>query len=82
MRAELGSPVHDLHFAGPHYTLTNTLGTTPFSRSDMTLMAFYHFFNRAYRGHEMPHQLEGLKLSQESHLPPRKLLCPLLSPSR
>jgi hypothetical protein len=78
MRAELGSPVHDLHFAGPHYTLTNTLGTTPFSRSDLTLMAFYHFFNRAYRGHEMPHQLEGMKLSQESHLPPRKLLCPIL----
>jgi hypothetical protein len=78
MRAELGSPVHDLHFAGPHYTLTNTLGTQPFSHSDLTMMAFYHSFNRAYRGHEMPHQLEGMKLAMESRLPARKLLLPIL----
>jgi hypothetical protein len=78
MRAELGSPVHDLHFAGPHYTMTNTLGAQAFSRSDLTMMTFYHFFNRAYRGHEMPHQLEGMKMAQESRLPPRKLLTPIL----
>src|SRR5262249_38492245 len=38
MRAELGTPVHDLHFTGPDWTMAETLGTR--SLDPRTLTAF------------------------------------------
>lgn len=73
MRAELGSPVHDLHRAGTHYMMVNTLGSRAFSPSDLTMFSFYQFFNRAYRGHIMPHQLEGFKLAERSRMQLKRL---------
>ena len=73
MRAELGSPVHDLHFSGPDMILTTALPTRKFTPNDLTMMSFFHFFNRAYRGHPMPHQLEGFKLAERSGMDSRKL---------
>lgn len=66
MRAELGTPIHDLHFTGPDWTLSQVVGTRDLG--DRTLSAFTSFFwfNRAYRGHPMPHQLEGFKLAEQS----------------
>jgi hypothetical protein len=72
MRAELGSPVHDLHRAGAHLMMVNTVGTRPFSVGDLTMFSFYQFFNRAYRGHIMPHQLEGFKLAERSRMNTRR----------
>jgi len=68
MRAELGSPVHDLHRAGAHLMMVNTIGTRHFSVGNLTMFSFYQFFNRAYRGHIMPHQLEGFKLAERSRM--------------
>jgi hypothetical protein len=68
MRAELGSPVHDLHRAGPHLMMVEVFGTRALSRADLTAFSFYQFFNRAYRGHPMPHQLEGLKLAEQARM--------------
>ena len=68
MRAELGSPVHDLHRAGAHYMMVDTLGSRAFTPGDLTIFSFYQFFNRAYRGHIMPHQLEGFKLAERSRM--------------
>ncbi|HID56896.1 TPA: hypothetical protein EYP37_10235 [Candidatus Poribacteria bacterium] len=73
MRAELGSPVHDLHFSGPDMILTTALPTRSFSPYDLTAISFFHFFNRAYRGHPMPHQLEGFKLAERSGMNVRRL---------
>ena len=72
MRAELGSPVHDLHRAGAHLMMVNTIGTRHFSVGDLTMLSFYQFFNRAYRGHIMPHQLEGFKLAERSRMNTRR----------
>lgn len=66
MRAELGSPVHDLHFSGPDMIITKPLGSRRFRPEDLTGLSFLWFFNRAYRGHPMPHQLEGFKLAERS----------------
>jgi hypothetical protein len=71
MRAELGSPVHDLHRAGAHLMMVN-IGTRHLSVADLTMFSFYQFFNRAYRGHIMPHQLEGFKLAERSHMNTRR----------
>ena len=73
MRAELGSPVHDLHRAGVHLMMVNTIGSHHFSVGNLTMFSFYQFFNRAYRGHIMPHQLEGFKLAERSRMNTRRL---------
>ena len=73
MRAELGSPVHDLHRAGAHYMMVDTLGSRAFTAGDLTIFSFYQFFNRAYRGHVMPHQLEGFKLAERSRMHLKKI---------
>ncbi len=78
MRAELGSPVHDLHFAGPDMIMTTALKTRRFTPSDLTIISFFHFFNRAYRSHPMPHQLEAFKLAERSNMNNKRLLWGLL----
>jgi len=65
IRAELGHPVHDLHFAGPDLVIPQIVGTANLSRSDLTVLSVFFWQNRAYRNHAMPHQLEGLKMSEE-----------------
>ena len=38
------------------------------------MYGLFHFFNRAYRGHVMPHQLEGFKLMERARASHRRLL--------
>ncbi|HGJ66126.1 TPA: hypothetical protein ENS27_12195 [bacterium] len=78
MRAELGSPVHDLHFSGPDMIITKPLGSRVFSPGDLTGLSFLWFFNRAYRGHVMPHQLEGFKLAERSGADNKKMMFAIL----
>ena len=73
MRAELGSPVHDLHFSGPDLIMTTALKTRSFTLNDLTMISFFHFFNRAYRSHPMPHQLEAFKLAERSAMDNKRL---------
>jgi hypothetical protein len=63
MRAELGTPIHDLHFTGPDWVLSEIGGTHSFSPQTLTAFSVFFWFNRAYRGQAMPHQLEGFKLA-------------------
>lgn len=60
IRAQLGSPVHDLHFAGPDRMLLFVLGSKNLSTRDLCFLTIFGGFNRAYRGHPMPHMLEGM----------------------
>ena len=78
MRAELGSPVHDLHFMGPDEMLPRILGTRRIGSSNLTMFSYLFFFNRAYRGHPMPHQLEGFKLAERTGINNRRLLLAML----
>jgi hypothetical protein len=66
IRAELGSPVHDLHFSGPGRMMVSLLGTHRFSHSDLTVTSLFWYFNRAYRSHPMPCILEGVKLGERT----------------
>jgi len=78
MRAELGSPVHDLHFLGPDQTLPKMFGTRRLGPANLTIFAYLYFFNRAYRGHPMPHQLEGFKLAERTQMNARRLLIAMI----
>jgi len=74
MRAQFGSPVHDLHFTGPDTTLSMTFGTQFFDKKDLTIMSLYFWFNRAYRNHPMPHQFEGLRMADRTRTSPRRYM--------
>ena len=74
LRAELGSPVHDLHYIGPDAMLPRMFGTRALGPQNLTMFAFMFSFNRAYRGHPMPHQLEGFKLAAVTGMNNRRLL--------
>jgi hypothetical protein len=67
MRAEMGTPVHDLHFTGPDWILTEVIGQKAFTPAQLTAFSLFFWFNRAYRSHPMPHQLESFKLAEQSH---------------
>jgi hypothetical protein len=71
MRAEVGSPAHDLHHAGPDQILTEVYGPSVFSKTTLAAFSLFWGFNRAYRTHPMPHQLEGFRLAQLSGMPLR-----------
>ncbi len=64
MRAELGPPVHDLHFSGPDYMISSSGGLGNLSRGDLVGLTYFYWFNRAYRGHPMPVGIEGMKMAQ------------------
>jgi len=61
LRAELGPPVHDLHFSGPDHIMTRVAGTPAFKSQDLTMLSFFYWFNRAYRSHPEPGMIEGSK---------------------
>lgn len=74
MRAELGPPVHDLHFSGPDYMLTTSLGLGNMNKADMVGLSYFYWFNRAYRAHPMPVILEGMKMAQVTRSSQRKFI--------
>jgi hypothetical protein len=73
IRAELGSPVHDLHFSGPGRMMVSLFGTRRFNPADLTVISLFWYFNRAYRSHPMPCILEGFKLGERTGVSPFKV---------
>lgn len=71
VRAELGPPAHDLHNGGPDLIITNLFGTdsTVLDGKQLTNMSLCYWFNRAYRAHPMPIQLEAFKIAQAAGIP-------------
>lgn len=61
IRAEMGLPVHDLHFSGPTQMLPTVLGSRSVGKPNLAVGELYYWFNRAYRSHYMPHQAEGFR---------------------
>lgn len=78
LRAELGSPVHDFEPAGLVDMMTAAVGTRRFGSSDLTMFSFFFFFNRTYRPHPMPHQLEGLKIAERAKISKSGMLLAIL----
>ena len=74
MRAELGTPVHDLHYSGPDEILTRTVGTRRLGRSNLIMFSMFWFINRAHRSHPMPHQLEGFKIMERTNMTMHRII--------
>lgn len=78
MRAELGPPVHDLHFSGPDYMISTSFGLNRLSNNDMVGLTYFYWFNRAYRGHPMPIGIEGMKMAHSTGASQRKFMWAVL----
>ena len=77
VRAELGAP-HETYFVNPHRILTGLGNTGAFAARDLTIMATMYWFNRCYRSHPMPNQLEAFKMAEQSMMDRRRLFAVLL----
>jgi len=77
MRAELGPPAHDLHHIGPQLQIMKFMGMSNMHKNyprDTAMFAFFNFFNRAYRGHPMPHGLEAFRIAERLKMDNRRYL--------
>jgi hypothetical protein len=73
MRAELGFLVHDLHHIDPHSMMVDIFGTRRIGAGNLVGFSLYMFFNRAYRAHPMPQELEAMKIGERVSLNQRKI---------
>jgi hypothetical protein len=62
MRAELGTPIHELGL-GPDAFLPTLLGTQSLRHQDLGAFSLLFWFNRSYRCQPMPIQLEAFKMA-------------------
>lgn len=78
MRAELGPPAHDLHGAGPDTILPSVIGPAHLGPQNLVVLSMMFWFNRAYRAHPMPFQLEGYKMAERASMSYRKLFIAII----
>jgi len=62
VRAELGTP-HEIYFVNPLRVLVTVGGSDRLGPQNLTICSLYYWFNRCYRPHPMPNDLEAFKLS-------------------
>ena len=78
MRAELGPPTHELTPMNAAHILVDVFGTRRLGSRNLTVMSLYWFFNRSYRNHPMPTQLEGYKMAERVGMDNRRLLMAMM----
>ena len=74
IRAEVGTPTHELNRVDAPDLLATAFGTRRFSTGSLVMMAYYRMFNRRSRSHPMPHTLEGFKVAEESGMNSSRLV--------
>lgn len=78
VRAELGAP-HEIYYAQPRFVIADILGTSRFTTRELTAINMLHWFNRGYRCHPMPNQMEAFKMAQLMNIPQRTMMKTLLT---
>lgn len=75
MRAELGPPTHELTGMNAGQIMVNIFGSRRLGINNLLPMSHYFwFFNRTYRNHAMPQQLECFKISQKVGIHPKTVI--------
>jgi hypothetical protein len=80
MRAQLGPPIHEFAFVGPHQLVLDLAGSQALNEAT-TVRVYSLFFvtNRIHRTLPMPYQLEGYKLAEGSGLRSRTVFWTMLA---
>jgi hypothetical protein len=73
VRAELGTP-HEIYYVNPQVMMTQIAGVKAFGDRDLTILSCMYWFNRCYRSHPMPNQLEAFKIADQARMDRRRLL--------
>ncbi|MFP6721442.1 MAG: DUF6785 family protein [Candidatus Poribacteria bacterium] len=76
LRAEFGAP-HGI-FNHPADMMVTAFGTSVWGGHNLTVMSFYHWFNRSYRSHAMPNQFEPLKMAEVVGFNTRRLVIAMM----
>ena len=63
VRAEFGAP-HEIYYINPQRIIAQVAGTRLFGPRQLAALTTASWFNRCYRCHPMPFQLEGLKMAE------------------
>ena len=63
VRAELGTP-HEIYFVNPQQIMVSVLGYHALGPMNLTAISTMYWFNRCYRCHPMPNQLEAFKMAE------------------
>ena len=67
VRAELGAP-HEIYFVNPQEIMNATIVTKALGPANIAIVCSYYWWNRCYRNHQMPTQLEAFKMAEMIHL--------------
>ncbi|MGQ9454237.1 MAG: DUF6785 family protein [Armatimonadota bacterium] len=62
VRTELGTP-HEIYFVNPQQIMVSLFGYNLLGPANLTLIWTMYWFNRCYRSHPMPNQLESFKMA-------------------
>lgn len=77
VRAELGTP-HEIYFVNPQQIMVGLLGFNIIGIANMTVLQSMYWFNRCYRSHPMPNQLEAMKMAEGTGIKIRPLIFVLM----
>ena len=77
VRAEVGTP-HELLFVSPQLIMTTVFGTRRINSASLTIIALFAWFNRGYRSHPMPNQIEAFKIANATGMRYRGFLGAML----
>jgi hypothetical protein len=77
VRAELGTP-HEIYFVNPRLILVTLFGSQALGAQSLTAMSVMYWFNRGYRCHFMPNQLEAMKMGDTARIKQSSILWLLL----
>jgi hypothetical protein len=69
VRAELGAP-HEIYFVNPQRIMFDVFTLRGLGVGNLTVLQSLYWFNRGYRCHPMPNQLEALRMGQQYALSP------------
>jgi len=67
VRAEFGCP-HEISWCNPCQILVGVFGTQAIGPQNLTLLSALYWFNRCYRNHPMPNQLEAFKMLENKRV--------------
>lgn len=77
IRAELGTP-HEIYFVNPQQIMVTVLGYNLIGPANLTVISSMYWFNRCYRCHPMPNQLEAFKMAEGTAIKIKPLIFALL----
>lgn len=78
IRAEMGLPSHEMHYAGPGQVLPRLLGTRLCGARNMASTYAFYWFNYGQRCHPAPHIAEGHRIAERVRLSSGSLAVPMV----